>query len=63
LLAAFFSLAGCTIVAMSSLLHLAPLVVLGGEHYLGVLKVEQLQALAFMFLELREQASAAGEHE
>jgi len=58
LLAAFFSLAGCTIAAMSSLLHLAPLVVLGGEHYLGVLKVEQLQALAFMFLELRAQASS-----
>ena len=29
LLAAFFSLAGCTIAAVSSLLHVAPLVVLG----------------------------------
>jgi hypothetical protein len=58
LLAAFFSLAGCTIGAMSSLLHLASLVVLGGEHYLGVPTVEQLQALALMFLELRAQASS-----
>ena len=58
LLAAFFSLAGCTIAALSSLLHLAPLVVLGGEPYLGVLKVEQLQALALMCLELRAQASS-----
>jgi hypothetical protein len=58
LLAAFFSLAGCTIVALSSLLHLAPLVILGGEHYLGVLKLEQLQALALMCLELRAQASS-----
>jgi hypothetical protein len=57
LFAAFFSLAGCTIGALSSLLHLSPLVVLGGQHHLGVLKVEQLQALALMFLELRAQAS------
>jgi hypothetical protein len=38
LLAAFFSLAGCTIAALSSLLHLAPLVVPGGGHYLDVLR-------------------------
>jgi Domain of unknown function (DUF4386) len=58
LLAAFFSLAGCSIQALSSLLHLAPLVVLGGERYLGVLKAEQLPALALMLLELRAQASS-----
>ena len=58
LLAAFFSLAGCTVGAMSSLLHLAPLVVLGGARYLGVYSVEQLQALALLFLELRAQASS-----
>jgi hypothetical protein len=34
------------------------LVILGGQHYLGVLKVEQLQALALMCLELRAQASS-----
>ena len=58
LLAAFFSLMGCTIQALSSLFHLAPLVVLGGEQYLGVFKVEQLQALALMLLKLRAQASS-----
>jgi Domain of unknown function (DUF4386) len=58
LLAAFFSLAGCTIQALSSLLHLAPLVVLGGDLYLSVLGVEQLQALALLFLTLRDQASS-----
>ncbi|MGZ4867318.1 MAG: DUF4386 domain-containing protein [Candidatus Angelobacter sp.] len=52
LLAAFFSLMGCTIQALSSLFHLAPLVVLGGEQYLG------LQALALTFLRLRAQASS-----
>jgi hypothetical protein len=58
LLAAFFSLAGCTIQALSSLFHLAPLVVLGGEPYLSVFKVEHLQALALMFLKLRVQATS-----
>ncbi len=58
LLAAFFSLMGCTIQALSSLFHLAPLVVLGGEQYSGVFKVEQLQALALMLLKLRAQASS-----
>lgn len=58
LLAAFFSLAGCTVGAASSLLHLAPLVVLRGEHHLSAFKGEQLQALALMLLELRAQASS-----
>jgi hypothetical protein len=58
LLAAFFSLMGCTIQALSSLFHLAPLVVLGGEQYSGVFKAEQLQALALMLLRLRAQASS-----
>jgi len=55
LLAAFFSFAGCIIQAFSSLFHLAPLVVLGGEKYLSVFNAEQLQALALMFLKLRAQ--------
>jgi hypothetical protein len=55
LLAAFFSLVGCTIQAFISLFHLAPLMVLGGSQYLSVFKVEQLQALAFMFLKLYGQ--------
>ena len=58
LLAAFFNLAGCIIQALSSLLHLAPLVVLGGGQYLRGFKVEQLQALALMFLNLRAQATS-----
>jgi hypothetical protein len=58
LLAAFFSLAGCIAQALSSLFHLAPLVVLGGAQYLSVFTVEQLQALALMFLKLRVQATS-----
>jgi hypothetical protein len=58
LLAAFFSLTGCTIQALSTLFHLAPLVILGGEQYLSVFKVEQLQALALMFLKLRAQTAS-----
>jgi hypothetical protein len=55
LLAAFFSLVGCTIQAFGSLFQLTPLVVLGGGQYLSVFKVEQLRALALMFLELHAQ--------
>jgi len=57
LLAAFFSLVGCAILAFGSLFQLAPLVVLGGSQYLSVFKVEQLRALALMFLELNTQAN------
>jgi Domain of unknown function (DUF4386) len=56
LLAAFFSLVGCAILAFASLFRIAPLVVLGGGQYLSAFKVEQLQALAFLFLELFGQA-------
>jgi hypothetical protein len=52
LLAALFSLVGCTIGAVSCLFELAPLAVLGGAPYLNVFKGEQLQALALMFLRL-----------
>jgi hypothetical protein len=57
LLAAFFSLVGCAILAFASLFQVAPLVVLGGSPYLSVFKVEQLRALALMFLELNTQAN------
>jgi hypothetical protein len=60
LLAAFFSLVGCAIQAFGSLFQLAPLVVLRGGQYLSVFKVEQLQALACMFLELSAQAFNIG---
>jgi len=52
LFAAFFSLTGCAIQALACLFELAPLVVLGREKYLSVLKVEQLQSLAFLSLKL-----------
>ena len=55
LVAAFFSLVACAVQAVSSLFHLAPLVLLGGTPYLRVFNVEQLQALALMFLRLRAQ--------
>jgi hypothetical protein len=56
LLAAFFSLVGCAILAFGSLFQLTPLVVLGGSQYLTVFKPEQLRALALMFLELNTLA-------
>ncbi len=56
LVAAFFSLVGCAILAFGSLFQLAPLVVLGGSPYLSTFKVEQLRALALLFLELNTQA-------
>ncbi|MGA7926633.1 MAG: DUF4386 domain-containing protein [Candidatus Sulfotelmatobacter sp.] len=55
LVAAFFSLVGCAILAFSSLFQLAALVVLGGGQYLSVFTVEQLRALAVLFLELYGQ--------
>ena len=56
LLAAFFSLVGCAILAFASLFRVAPLVILGGSQYLSVFNVEQLRALASLSLELYGQA-------
>ena len=56
LIAAFFSLVGCAILAFASLFRIGPLVVLEGGQYLSAFKVEQLRALAFLFLELYGQA-------
>ena len=56
LVAAFFSLVACAVQAVSSLFHLAPLVLLGGTPYLRAFNVEQLQALALVFLRLRAAA-------
>jgi hypothetical protein len=47
---------GCGILAFGSLFQLAPLVILGGNQYMNVFTVEQLRALALMFLELNTQA-------
>jgi len=60
LLAAFFSLVGCAIQAVSSSFFLAPLVVLGGAQSLSAFKVEQLQAQALMFFKLYAQAYNIG---
>jgi Domain of unknown function (DUF4386) len=57
LLAAFFSLVGCAIQAFGSLFQIAPLVVLEGSPYLSAFKVEQLQAVALMFIKLNVQAA------
>ena len=56
LTAAFCSLTGCAIQGFALTFQLAPLTLLGGAPYLGVFKVEQLQALAYMFLKLYSQA-------
>jgi len=58
LLAAFFGLVGCAITAFGSLFEVAPLVVLGGNPYLSVFTVKQLQALALMFLNLNAQVGS-----
>jgi hypothetical protein len=52
LLAAFFSLVGCAILAFASLFQVAPLVVLGSGQYLNIFTAEQLRSLAYLFLEL-----------
>jgi hypothetical protein len=60
LLAAFFSLIGCAVWAVSSLFDLAPFVLLKGTPYLGAFALEQLQAQSLMFLKLGGQGSNVG---
>jgi hypothetical protein len=55
-LATFFSLVGCAIQASGSLFQIAPLIVLGGTHYLSAFSSAQLQALAMLSLDLYRQA-------
>jgi hypothetical protein len=56
LTAACCSLTGCVIQGFALVFQLAPLTLLGGAPYLGVFTVQQLQALAYMFLKLYSQA-------
>ena len=56
LLAAFFILVCCAIQALTSLLYLAPLVILQSGSSLSAFTAEQLQALALMFLKLNAYA-------
>jgi hypothetical protein len=60
LTAAFFSVVGCALGALSGVFQLAPLAVLGGAQYLSVFTVEQLQALALLLLKLQAQAYNIG---
>jgi hypothetical protein len=60
LLAAFFSLVGCAVGALSCLFDFAPFVLLKGAPSLNVFTAEQLQALAYMFLVVRARANDIG---
>jgi hypothetical protein len=59
-LAGFIMLVACTVWALSSLLYLAPLLVLQGKTSLSAFAPEQLQALALVFLKLNGQAYDIG---
>ena len=56
LLAAFVILVGCAIQALTSLLYLAPLLILQGGSSLSPFTAEQLQAVALLFLKLNASA-------
>lgn len=56
LVAAFFGIVGCAVQAFGSLFQLAPLVLLGSNHYSSAFNSDQLHALAQMLLELGAQA-------
>ena len=58
LLAAFLGFAGCVIKTLSRVFFIAPLIVLGGAHYLSVFSVEQLQALSLLFLKVNDRGAA-----
>lgn len=49
-IAAIIGLVGCGVKTVSRLFFIAPVLVLGGAHYLSVFSLEQLQALGLLFL-------------
>ena len=51
-LALAFGLIGCTVKTLARLFFAAPLLVLGGAHYLSIFDPKQLQALAFFSLRM-----------
>ena len=58
LLVVFFSLVGTAVESVSLLAHAAPLILLSGGHYLSAFTTEQLQAAAYMSLQLFEYGFA-----
>jgi hypothetical protein len=56
LLASVFSIVGCTIQGSACVFEFAPLIVLKGAQHLSVFKMEELQALAYIFFKLYSQA-------
>jgi Domain of unknown function (DUF4386) len=54
LLAAVIGLTGCVIKTVARLFFFAPLILLGGAHYLSVFTAEQLRALAFLLLNVND---------
>jgi hypothetical protein len=57
LLAAFFSIIGVAVGAISALAHLGALSLVGGAGYLGAFDAAQLQAAAYLFLKLHAQGN------
>jgi len=60
LVAAFLSLTGCVVLALSSVFQLAPFVILGSGASPGVFSSEQVQTLALLLLKLQAQAFNVG---
>ncbi len=59
-LAACFSIAGCAIGAVELAYHLAPLLLLAHQPFLGAFTPAQLQALSLVFLKLEGQTNTIG---